>query len=198
MSPHPYPRLRWFALLWLLLYLPVYALTYGGWHFLYLCNLAVVLSALGILLGRQLWISAAPLLMLGLALTWLADVLWRLLGGSFLHGGTAYMWDPSIPWLARALSLYHLLWPALLLYCLQRHGYDRRALALQSLLTLAVLGLGSWPELAPHNLNFVHSGFDRALPGASPALRALAIATLLCSAYGLTHLALRWLFKPAR
>ncbi|MCB1608753.1 MAG: hypothetical protein KDI71_17435 [Xanthomonadales bacterium] len=194
---HPYPRLRWFALLWLLLYLPTYALSYGAWHFLALCNLGVIVSSLGLLLGRPLLIGAPALLALLLGVIWLADVLWRLLLGSFLHGGTAYMWDPSIHWLTRTLSLYHLLWPPLLLYALSRSGYDRRSLALQGGLTALVLGIGVWPAPAAQNLNFVHAGFDLALAGAAPSLRALVVALLLGSAYGLTHLALCYLFKPA-
>ena len=41
------PRLRVFAVLWLLVYLPAYAVAYGVVNFVFLCNLGVILTALG-------------------------------------------------------------------------------------------------------------------------------------------------------
>jgi hypothetical protein len=40
-SEHCFPRLKWLAIAWLLVYLPSYAFAYGMANFLFLCNLTV-------------------------------------------------------------------------------------------------------------------------------------------------------------
>jgi hypothetical protein len=44
-----FPRLHFLALLWLAVYLPSYTAAYGLANFVFLCNLGVVLTAVGIL-----------------------------------------------------------------------------------------------------------------------------------------------------
>ena len=43
-----FPRLRWFGIVWLLVYLPVYASAYGLRNFLFLCNIGVILTAVAL------------------------------------------------------------------------------------------------------------------------------------------------------
>jgi len=47
-----FPRARWVALVALLVYLPTYAMAYGLANFLFLCNLSVILTAIGLWTGR--------------------------------------------------------------------------------------------------------------------------------------------------
>ncbi|MDQ6685357.1 MAG: hypothetical protein M3Z16_09525 [Pseudomonadota bacterium] len=149
------PWARWLAFAWLAVYVPAYASAYGAWHFLFLCNLGLLLSAAGLIFGQRLLLSSQLLVALPVGLFWIADAASRLLSGHFLHGGTAYMWDPGLPPLVRVLSLYHLGWPLLLLGCVARDGYDRRAFALQCGVTAAVFAVALWlaPEAA--NINYV-------------------------------------------
>jgi hypothetical protein len=65
------------------------------------------------------------------SLVWTFDLLWRLLLGTHLTGGTAYMWDPQWPLFTRLLSLYHVAVPVVLVHALRRVGYDPRGYALQ-------------------------------------------------------------------
>lgn len=191
-----YPRLRWCALIWLAIYVPIYASTYGGWHFLMLCNLGVLLTCAGLLTGRQWLLSTQAVAAPSIALLWIADAGARLMTGIHLHGGTAYLWDSQLPLSVRVLSLYHMAWPALLGWCLHRHGYDRRAFRLQASLAAIVFAIGLWLAPVAENLNYVHQWPGAARPYAQPWLQAgLSLAMLVLGLYWPTHLVLKRLFR---
>ncbi len=127
-----FPRLRWAAVAWMAVYVPAYALAYGFANFLFLCNLAVILVAIGIWTCSRLLLSSQALAVLIVSAVWMVDVASRLLTGSHLIGATEYMWEPQWPLFTRLLSLYHVMLPVLLLVVLRRIGYDRRGYLLQS------------------------------------------------------------------
>jgi hypothetical protein len=135
---HPFPRLRWAALLWLVVWGPTYAVVYGFGNFLHLCDVAVILTCVGLWRGSPLLLSMQVLNIL-IDLTWDLDLGWRLVTGRHLLGGTEYMWETKYPPWVRLLSLFHLFLPVVLLWALRRVGYDRRALAAQSVLGLALI-----------------------------------------------------------
>jgi hypothetical protein len=119
-----------------------------------------------------------------------------------------YMFDPRIPLLARGLSLYHGWLPFLLLFLLQRLGYDRRALAGYLPLAGSIFLLCffftppppapvSQPFL-PVNVNFVH-GLSASAPQSWMApgwwlVLVMVMATLVL--FLPTHLLLCKLFRP--
>jgi len=192
-----FPRLRWFACAWLLLWLPIYHDAYGAWHFLQLCNLGLLVGIVGVLLGNRVLLSSQAVACVVIALLWLADVGSRLVSGQHLHGGTAYMWDSAIPVAARALSLYHLGFPVLMLYCLRHTGYDRRGFVLQCVLAAAAIAIGLVLAPAAHNLNYAFAWPGAATPHTDPLLRSmLAWAMLIVLFYLPAHLLLdrtwRW------
>jgi len=194
-----YPRLRWLALAWLAVYLPVYASAYGAWHFLMLCNLGILLTCIGLLLGSQWLLSSQAIAAPPIALLWLIDAGARWLTGEHLHGGTAYMWDMERPLLVRMLSLYHLAWPLLLAWCLHRRGYDRRGFALQVTLAAIVFAIGLGLAPVAENLNYVFQWPGASLPHAHPLLQAvLNLAVLVLGLYWPMHLLLSRLFLPPR
>src|SRR5207237_288632 len=55
---HPFPRLRWAALLWLSLWVPAYASVWGLSNFLHLCDVAVILTCAGLWSGSALLLSS--------------------------------------------------------------------------------------------------------------------------------------------
>lgn len=184
---HPFPVARWWALAWLAIYLPTYAWSYGLLNFLFLCNVGIALTALAFWRGDRLLLSSQAVAAPAISLAWVLDVLWRLLTGQHLYGGTAYMWDPSFPAFARALSCYHAVWPFVLYLGLRRVGYDRRGWPLQSALAALVLGLSRLTE-PTLNINFAHQDpfFLRALGG--PLTHLLVIwGALTFGAYALSH-----------
>jgi hypothetical protein len=152
----PFPTaVRVAALAWLVLFVTVYWRTYGAGNLVQLCDVAVILTCWGLWRGSSLLISTQALSSLVVDLAWDIDLLWRLLLGRHLIGGTEYMWDPRWPLAVRAMSLFHVVWPVLLIWALRRVGYDRRAWLVQSLLAAVVLAASRFvvPEA---NFNFAH------------------------------------------
>ena len=188
---------RWAAAAWLAVWAPAYWMYYGPLVFLNLCDIAVILTCVGLWRGSALLLSSQALSSLVIDFAWVLDLAWRAATGRHLIGGTEYMWDPAYPAWLRALSLFHVLLPAALLWALARVGYDRRALALQSALALAILFVSraTAPEL---NVNFAFRDpiFGRAW-GPAPA-HVLAIFGGLVAVYWLTGLALRRAFPAAQ
>lgn len=189
------PRLL--ALLWLALFLPVYLTTYGAWHLLFLCNTGILLTAIGILVDSRLLVSSQLLAAPALSGGWLLDVIWHLTTGRPLHGGSAYMWDDTLPLAARVLSLYHLFWPMIVVAWVARRGYDRRAFPLQCAIAAAVFAVALWVAPAAENLNYVFHDPHRDVSHLVPERRALIqLIGLAAVAYWPLHQLAILLFRP--
>lgn len=182
------PRLpRWLRAgyaLWFIPWAGVYW-AYFGWQFvLWFCCLASVYVLLGCLTQRPLWFSLAALAALAMQLIYTADFLALWILGRSPTGATAYMLDAARPLSLRALSLFHVWMPALLLYAIHKLGYDRRALWIQTLVALCLLPVcyllfdpsvdtndavmplvRGLPFDRDFNLNWVHAFYDRPEPG---------------------------------
>jgi hypothetical protein len=151
---HPFPRMRWAAAAWLFVWAPAYAWVWGFANFLHLCDIAVILTCAGLWSGSALLLSSQALFSIGADLLWDLDVCSRIVSGKHLFGGTEYMWQPEFPLAVRLLSLFHVVWPLLLVWSLCRVGYDRRGLPLQAAITLAAL-IASRAFGPALNLNYV-------------------------------------------
>jgi hypothetical protein len=191
--------LRRAAAVWLVLFVAAYGWAYGAANFVRLCDIAVILTCLGIMTGSALLVSSQAVSSLVVDLAWDLDLLWRLLLGRHLIGGTEYMWDPRYPLWLRLMSLFHVAWPPLLIGVLRRIGYDPRGFPLQCGIAAAVF-IASRFVLPGENLNFAHRDpfFHRAW-GPAPVHLALTFAVLAGAVYGPTHAVLRrWLgTRPA-
>jgi hypothetical protein len=188
-----FPHVRWVAIAWLTIWGISYVVVWGWANFLHLCNIAVILTCVGLWRGSSLLISSQTLSSLVPTMLWDLDVAWRFFAGRHLFGGTEYLWDPSFPLVVRLFSLYHVVWPAVLLWALRRLRYNSRALPFQIVLTIVVLLLSRCVH-AEANLNFVFRDpfLHRAL---GPAWLHLSITTLavIVIVYWPTHRLLeRW------
>ena len=100
-----------------------------------------------------------------------------------LLGGTAYLWDASFPLAVRLLTMFHVVWPVLLVWSLSRVGYDRRGYWLQVALAscLFVVARFTDPRL---NINFAFQDpiFHRSL-GPAPIHVAVSIVGLAVLVY---------------
>jgi hypothetical protein len=112
---------------------------YGPANFLWICDIALLLTVAALWLENRFLTSMQLVAVLLPSLVWLADFLFRLLTGHFLTRWTHYMFRSDIPLTIRALSLYHAWLPFLLLWLVGRNGYDRRGWIAQTLLTWVVL-----------------------------------------------------------
>jgi hypothetical protein len=190
-SPAAFPRLRWAALAFLAVYLPAYALAYGLANFLFLCNLSVILGAIGIWTTSRLLLSSQAVAVLLVGAAWTLDALGRVVLGRHLIGGTEYMWDPQWPLFTRLLSLYHVALPVALVHALRRVGYDARGYWLQAGIAIVMVGVGRlFGPQANINNAFVDPILKRSWGGALTHLAVVA-GFLVLVAYPLSHLLLR-------
>ena len=189
------PAVRVGALVWLFLFVTLYWRTYGPANFLQLCDVAVILTCWGLWRGSSLLLSSQALSSLVVDLAWDLDFLWRLLLGRHLIGGTQYMWDEQYPLPVRAMSLFHIVWPVLLVWAVRRVGYDRRAWPVQSLIALALL-VASRFVLPGANLNFAQTDpFFHRQVGPAPVHVLLTWLVLITVVYWPTHRLLMRLFS---
>jgi hypothetical protein len=187
-----FPFLRWVALAWLIVWIPAYWRAWGWLNFLHLCDIAVILSCLGILFGNRLLISSQMLATAVPGVIWCLDAGWRVFFHHNLIGGTEYLWDATVPMWVRMLSLFHIALPILLVALCARVGYDRRALILQSGITFVLLVISRWMGAAA-NLNyiFIDPIFHRAL-GPAPIHFTIILAGTVVLFYLPAHFCIGW------
>jgi len=185
---------------------PSYWHFYGPTNFVYFCDLALILTLIGIWAESALLVSMCAVGILAPQALWVADFAGGLVGHPIV-GMTAYMFRPDSSLFLRGLSLFHGWLPFLLAYLVWRTGYDRRAWAAWSALAVAVLAF-CWTFLPPPmpdagylpvNVNYVWGMDDAAAQTWMPPLAWLACLMvgipLLLS--GPTHLALKRLVPAA-
>jgi len=192
-------QIRWGALCWLLIWIPAYWHTWGAANFLHLCDLAVVLTCVGLWSNSALLLSSQAVSSLLIDTTWAVDAAARFLSGRHLIGGTEYLFDTNFPLWVRMLSLFHVVMPFLLLWALNRVGYNRGGWILQCAIAIPVVVLSRLAATPKTNINFVYTDpfFHRAW-GPAP-LHILAVLVFLAFVVYLpTHLLLCRFFLPAR
>ncbi len=148
---------------------PVYWHYYGPTNFLYFCDVALLLTLIGIWLENALLISISAVGILVPQAVWVVDFL-ATAAGFPLTGMTDYMFDSSHPLFLRLLSLFHGWLPFLLLYLVWKTGYDRRAFWQWTVLAWALLLICFFlmpppsPDagLIPVNINYVRGISDTA------------------------------------
>ncbi|MGB6545399.1 MAG: hypothetical protein WBE97_07215 [Candidatus Acidiferrales bacterium] len=148
-----FPVLRWVGLIWLAVWIPVNAKNYGWANFLHECDVAVILTVIGLWYSNALLLSSQAIGILIPDFLWCVDAAWRVTLGHHLIGGTEYMWDTQFPLAVRLMSLFHVALPILLIYAVARVGYDRRGVWLQ-LGIFAVLLAASRFTPPALNINF--------------------------------------------
>jgi hypothetical protein len=130
-------------------------------------------------------------------LLWSASYFGRLLFGLRITDLAGYMFDARKPRFVRALSLFHVVVPAVLIWMLHELGYDSRALVAQTLLAWFVLPI-TYAVTTPsdENINWVRG------PGKlQRRVHPLVWLGFLMLAFPIglylpTHFALQALFAP--
>src|SRR5207237_3422724 len=100
--------------------------------------IALLGSVLALWLESPLIASMMAVGALVLEGAWIIDFFWHLLRRRTLLGLAYYMFEARNPIFIRALSLFHLVLPGLLLWMVCRLGYDSRAWLMQTLLTWVI------------------------------------------------------------
>lgn len=181
--------------IWLILWAPLYWRQYGLQNFLFFCDIGNVLIGIGLWLESPLIFSwqACGLLLFQTLFT--VDLAGALLTGRHLIGATEFMFDRGVPFVARLLSLFHVVTPPLLLWAIRRLGYDSRGWKFQTVTTWIVLPINYFwrPE---HDVNWARGPFFReqqVVPGLIYLLGYALVVPLFI--YFPTHLFLAWLTR---
>ena len=130
---------KWLYTAFMLVLIPYYWREYTPWNFLYFCDVALILTFIGVWTENALLVSMPAVGILLPQALWVVDFVARAVAGVHLTGMTAYMFDPGIPLFVRALSSFHGWLPFVLVWLLWRLGYDRRAIRWQPLVAVALL-----------------------------------------------------------
>jgi hypothetical protein len=140
----------------------VYAVKWGPGNFLWFSDIALIGTV------PALWLESGLLAGMMTISILLPEILWNL---SFfvqlatrrrVSGLTDYMFDGSKPLYLRALSLFHVFLPVLLVWLISRLGYQSRALAAQTIVAWVVLPLSYWLTKPEDNVNWVR-GFKNGM-----------------------------------
>ena len=185
---------------------PGYWITYGPANFLYFCDLAAVVTLVGLWLQSPLLLSMEAVAILVPQAVWVVDFGGHLLGRPVL-GMTGYMFDPKYKLWVRGLSLFHGWLPLLLVWAVRRVGYDRRAVWAQTVVGVGVL-LVCYLAFAPpgtvggvrpvRNINYVYGKEQdhqqqRTPPG---AWLGIVIAVAVLGMFVPAHLLLKRIAPP--
>jgi hypothetical protein len=167
----------------------------GPRNFLWFSDLALFAIAGALWLENSLLASTAAVGVLIPESFWNISFLIRLVTGKQITDLTAYMFESQRPLYMRALSLFHVMMPPMLLWLLARLGYDERGLLAMTVASTVVLPLTYAVTERHHNINWVHGWSGRLPWGLSPRVYLL----LLMLAFPIvifvpTHLLLRTVF----
>jgi len=143
----------------------VYSVKYPLGNFLWFSDIALLTTV------PALWLESsllASMITVGIILPealWNVSFFGQLLTGRRITGLTDYMFDPRRPLYLRALSLFHVFLPVMLLWMIQRLGYAPSAWMAQTALAWVVLPLTYYFTNPEENVNWVFG------PGTEPQKR---------------------------
>jgi hypothetical protein len=188
--------------------LPVYWANYGPTNFLYFCDVALLITLVGIWIESPLLVSMCAVGILASQALWVVDFLSNLIGWP-LTGMTDYMFAADHSLFLRSLSLFHGWLPFLLVYLVWRLGYDRRAFPAWTVLAWILVLICFFvmppprpdPGLTPVNINYVWGMSDTVaqtwMPPAAWVAGLIVLLPLLL--YAPVHFLLRRVMpKPVR
>ncbi len=146
---------------------PVYWTNYGPTNFLYFCDVALLITLVGVWIESPLLVSMCAVGILGSQTLWVIDFVLNLFGIK-LTGLTDYMFMADHSLFLRSLSLFHGWLPFFLLYLVWRFGYDRRGLPAWTVAAWALVLICYFfmppprpdPGLIPVNIDYVYGFSD--------------------------------------
>jgi hypothetical protein len=175
---------------------PIYWRHYGPGNFLWFSDACLLIAVFAIWLESSLLTSIIALAILLLDLAWNLDFFAKLITNTSITGLSAYMFTRETSLLIRALSIFHVFFPVLIIWMLSRLGYDPRALVIQTLLAWILLPLSYFFTRRSENVNWVHGFGNRPQRWLAPPLHVLLLMVLFpLVIYLPTHFVLQKLFS---
>ena len=163
-----FQTIKYFLTLFTLILIPIYSYSYGIQNFLWLSDIGLFLTVVGLWLNSPLLISMAAVGVLTTELFWNIDYFADLLFAYNISSLSDYMFDASYPLFLRGLSLFHVITPIIWIWYLAQYGYDKCSFIYFTFLYWSVLFLiyfGTSPE---ENINWVFSNQINNIGIASP------------------------------
>lgn len=149
---------------WVIVWMILYS-EYVHWqHYLWMCHLGHVIIVVGLWTESGLLLSWQALALLIPDLIWTVDFWIGVATGGHTPFGAAWnVFQPNevFPRLQRALSLFHLVMPWLLIWALWRFGYDRRAFWLQAATCWVLFPITFFVSRPGDNINWVYGPFGK-------------------------------------
>jgi hypothetical protein len=184
--------------LFLCVLVPVYWIHWGPKNFLWFSDIALLTTGVALWLESSLLASMMTLAIALPELAWNVDYFGRLLTGRQVLGLSGYMFDAGKPMALRALSLFHVGLPVVLLWLVHRLGYDDRAWVFQTVVAVVVLAVTYWITDPVDNVNWIYGPGSRVQTRLRPrTYLALTMIFFPVIIYLPTHLILRAVFGRA-
>jgi hypothetical protein len=127
----------WLKLIFTVLFsvtIPSNIIHYSAINLLWFCDISIIITFFGLWFESSLLISMAALASVATQLVWQVDYFFHLVSGQRLFGFSDYMFDANLSTYSKAVSLFHVWMPYMLLYSLHIVHYNRKALAGQTLI----------------------------------------------------------------
>lgn len=177
---------------------PVYWRELGVANFLWGSDIALLVLVIGLWRESRLLISMMGIGVLIPEIAWMIDFFSHLVAGKDVIGleATSYMFAKEKSLLLRSLSLFHIFLPIIILFSLNRLGYDSRAFPAQVILSWIILPISYFFTDPVKNINWVF-GLTEIPQTWMPELVYLFIVMLffILVIFWPTHLLLRKIFS---
>jgi hypothetical protein len=148
-----------FCLVWWLM-IAAYWISVGEpFHLLWLCDLTLLITGIGILIKSPIMLSSQLVGTLPIQIAWNLDFWLRIISGSKVFGFTEYMFSTSHPAEVKILSTFHVFLPVFLIYAIILFGYEIRGWIWQSILTVFVYFLSYFTTDVIQNTNWTLGPF---------------------------------------
>jgi hypothetical protein len=136
---------------------------YGARNFLYFCDIALVLTCVGLWLENRLLLGMQLVGILTIQAIWTIDYFGHFVLGDCPFGLASYAFTKAR--MLHFLTLFHIWLPLLLLWAVWRLGYNRRAWLLQTLFVCPWMLLSVYLANSTFDLNFAASYLRLSMDG---------------------------------
>ncbi|GMU19149.1 MAG: hypothetical protein AMXMBFR12_03410 [Candidatus Babeliales bacterium] len=126
--------IKYLLIIFTLILIPVYWRNYGPLNFLWISDIGLFLTVLGLLFRESLLVSMAIVGAMVTELVWCVDYFGELFFGINIIDLSDYMFDANYSFGLRGLSLFHVAMPIIWFLYLIDYGYERRAFWYMTLL----------------------------------------------------------------
>lgn len=180
---------------------PYYLSAYGPANLLWICDVALIVTLVALWKNSRFLLSTQAVAIVVPQLIWCLDFAYQATTGDQILGAARYMFNPQISLIVRALSLFHVWMPAMLLWLVWKNGYDRSAWKMQIVILwcvlLTIFCCLDAPQSASQNINKVFGWGNTAQTLMPPFVwLAIVMTAFPLAVYLPSHLVFKRVFRP--